>query len=45
MAHGLIKDKSGKEFELPKDIEIKPMKEMQNMFGGRGGGGFRGVRD
>ena len=23
-----------KEFELPKGIEIKPMKEMQNMFGG-----------
>jgi hypothetical protein len=35
-----------KEFEIPKDIEIKPMKEMQNMFrGGGGNGGFRGGRD
>lgn len=24
-----------KEFEVPKDFEVKPMKEMQNMFGGR----------
>jgi len=30
-----------KEFEIPNDIEIKPMKEMQNMFRGGGGGGFR----
>ena len=35
-----------KEFDLPKGIEIKPMKEMQNMFGGgRGGGGMRIPRD
>jgi hypothetical protein len=35
-----------KEFDLPKGIEIKPMKEMQNMFGGgRGGGGMRMPRD
>lgn len=35
-----------KEFDIPKDIEIKPMKEMQNMFrGGGGNGGFRGGRD
>jgi hypothetical protein len=25
-----------KEFEVPTDIEIKPMREMQNMFGGNG---------
>lgn len=35
----LDKDLTDKEFELPKDVEMKPMKEMQNMFGGRGGGG------
>ena len=29
-----------KEFVIPKDIEIKPMSEMQNMFGGGRGGGF-----
>ena len=35
-----------KEFEIPNDIEIKPMREMQNMFrGGGGNGGFRGGRD
>ena len=28
-----------KEFQLPKNVEIKPLSEMQNMF--RGGGGFR----
>ncbi len=33
-----------KEFDLPKDIEIKPMKEMQGMFGG-GRGMMRGMRD
>ena len=43
----LDKDIADKEFELPKDVEMKPMKDMQNMFGGRGGsGGFmRGGRD
>lgn len=42
----LEKAVSEKEFELPKDVEIKPMKEMQNMFGGgRGGGMMRGGRD
>jgi hypothetical protein len=42
----LDKDIADKEFELPKDVEMKPMKEMQNMFGGRGSGGFmRGGRD
>ena len=40
----LDKEISDKEFELPKDVEMKPMKDMQNMFGGRGGG-FRGGRD
>jgi hypothetical protein len=34
-----------KEFELPKGIEIKPMKEMQNIFGGGRGGGMRIPRD
>ena len=34
-----------KEFDLPKDIEIKPMKEMQGMFGGGRGGMMRGMRD
>ncbi len=34
-----------KEFETPKDIEIKPMKEMQNMFGGGRGGMMRMPRD
>jgi len=29
-----------KEFQLPKNVEIKPLSEMQNMF--RGGGDFRG---
>ena len=33
------KDIAAKEFEIPKDYDVKPMKEMQNMFGGRGGGG------
>lgn len=40
----LEKAVSEKEFELPKDVEIKPMKEMQNMFGG-GRGMMRGGRD
>jgi len=38
----LEKNIDDKEFELPKDIEIKPMKEMQNMFGGGRGGFMRG---
>jgi len=42
----LEKAVDNKEFELPKGIEIKPLKEMQNMFGGgRGGGGMRMPRD
>jgi len=39
----LTKEVDAKEFDLPKDIEIKPMSEMQNMF--RGGGGFNRGRD
>ncbi len=41
------KEIEAKEFEIPKDIEIKPMSEMQNMFGrgGGGGGGFMRGRD
>ncbi len=35
------KEIADKEFEIPKDFEIKPMKEMQKMFGGAGGGGQR----
>jgi hypothetical protein len=32
------KEITSQDFELPKDVEIKPMKEMQNQFGnGRGG--------
>ena len=33
------KDIAAKEFEVPKGYDVKPMSEMQNMFGGRGGGG------
>jgi hypothetical protein len=29
-------------FTIPKDVEVKPMKEMQNMFGGQGGQFRRG---
>lgn len=36
------KEIAAKEFEVPKGYDVKPMSEMQNMFGGRGGGG-RGV--
>lgn len=32
-----VKEIADKEFDVPKDFELKPMKEMQNMFGGRGG--------
>ncbi|MEO6671107.1 MAG: DUF4412 domain-containing protein [Ferruginibacter sp.] len=31
----LNKEIADKEFEIPKDFDIKPMKEMQGMFGGR----------
>lgn len=34
------KEIADKEFEIPKDFDIKPMKEMRNMFGGRGGFGM-----
>lgn len=37
----VAKEIADKEFEIPKDFVIKPMKEMQNMFGGAGGGGQR----
>jgi GLPGLI family protein len=33
------KDIAAREFEIPKDFEVKPMKEMQNMMQGRGGPG------
>lgn len=36
----LQKDVADKEFDIPKDYEVKPMKEMQTMFGG-GQGGFQ----
>ena len=35
------KEIADKEFEIPKDFVLKPMKEMQNMFGRAGGGGQR----
>ncbi len=39
------KDIAAKEFEVPKDFDLKPMKEMQNMMGGRGGmGGGPGMQ-
>ena len=42
----LGKEIDDKEFTIPKDIEIKPMKEMRMMFGGGGRDGFmRGGRD
>ena len=42
----LDKELNNKEFEIPSDIEIKPMKEMRTMFGGpRGGGDFMRGRD
>ena len=42
----LGKEIDDKEFTIPKDIEIKPMKEMRMMFGGGGREGFmRGGRD
>jgi GLPGLI family protein len=31
------KEIADKEFDIPKDVEIKPIKEMGNLFGGRGG--------
>lgn len=33
----ISKEIADKEFEIPKDFEVKPMKEMQSMFGGPGG--------
>jgi GLPGLI family protein len=33
----LTKEIAAKEFDIPKDFEVKPMKEMQGMFGGPGG--------
>ena len=41
----LDKEIDSKEFDIPKDIEMKPMKEMGNMFGGGGRGGFMRGRD
>ena len=38
----LTKNIDEKEFTIPKDVEVKPMKEMQNMFGGQGGQFRRG---
>jgi hypothetical protein len=38
----LNKNIDNKEFDIPKDIELKPMKEMSNMFGGGRGGYMRG---
>ena len=38
----LDKEIDSKEFDIPKDIEMKPMKEMGNMFGGGRGGFMRG---
>ncbi|RYD82571.1 MAG: hypothetical protein EOP53_03375 [Sphingobacteriales bacterium] len=35
------KEVAAKEFEIPKDFEIKPMAEMQGMFGGGAGGGMQ----
>jgi hypothetical protein len=36
---------SDKEFEVPSSIDVKPIKEMQNMFGPGGRGGFNRMRD
>ncbi len=33
----LDKEVKAKEFEIPKDYDVKPMSEMRNMFGGGGG--------
>jgi GLPGLI family protein len=38
----LDKEINEKEFLIPQDVEIKPMSEMQNMFGGGRGGFMRG---
>lgn len=38
------KDIAAKEFEVPKDFDLKPMKEMQNMMGGGRGGPGGGQR-
>lgn len=34
------KEVAAKEFDIPKDYDLKPMKEMQNMFGGGSGRGM-----
>ena len=36
---------SDKEFEVPSSIDVKPINEMQNMFGPGGRGGFNRMRD
>jgi GLPGLI family protein len=35
------KEIADKEFEIPKDFDVKPMKEMRNMMGGGGAGGMQ----
>ncbi|MEP6713368.1 MAG: hypothetical protein ABJA37_13160 [Ferruginibacter sp.] len=37
----IAKEIADKEFEIPKDFVIKPMKDMQSLFGNGGGGGFQ----
>ncbi len=37
----LTKEIADKEFEIPKDFEVKPMKEMRNMMGGGQGNQFQ----
>jgi hypothetical protein len=36
----LDKEVADKEFEIPKDFDVKPMKEMRSMMGGQGGANF-----
>ncbi|MEO6403871.1 MAG: hypothetical protein ABIY51_03225 [Ferruginibacter sp.] len=38
------KEIAAKEFDVPKDFDLKPIKEMQNMMGGRGNGGGQGMQ-
>lgn len=38
----LTKEIADKDFEIPKDFEVKPMKEMRSMIGGGGGQGAAG---
>ena len=40
----LAKEIADKEFEIPKDFDVKPMKEMQNMMQGGGGPGRTIIR-